>query len=210
MNVIWVIWSLSLSLVVILLVIAVFVLARQVGLLHRRLGPAGARMENAGPEVGEPAPEIRALDLRKQEVTLGSNRGKETLLVFVSATCSTCEVLAPALRSIWKSERNHLEVLLVSLAGDEVTNRKFVVRQKLEEIAYVISQELGSQYGVIAPPYGILIDKQGVVRAKGVVNHLEHLESLFNVTHVGYSTMEKWAQSEGIDKMPLASEPVSR
>ena len=52
-----------LALVVLVLVIAVFALARQIGVLHTRLAPAGALMTTAGPKVGEPAPLLSIPDL---------------------------------------------------------------------------------------------------------------------------------------------------
>lgn len=195
MNGIWLISYLALWVVVLFSLLALFVLARQIGLLHRRFGPANARMENEGLEIGEVAPELNAFDLQGQEVSLGSKRGKETLFVFMSATCPACQELAPALRSISASERGSLEVVVVSLDSDEAKNRDFVARHKLEKIPYVVSQGLSLQYKVFAPPYGLLIDKHGVVRAKGVVNHLEHLESLINAADSGYPSMESWAQS---------------
>ncbi|HCL72467.1 MAG TPA: methylamine utilization protein MauD, partial [Gammaproteobacteria bacterium] len=52
-----------LSAVVLVLVLAVFALARQIGVLHTRLAPAGALMTTAGPKVGEPAPLLSVPDL---------------------------------------------------------------------------------------------------------------------------------------------------
>jgi hypothetical protein len=49
---IWLISYVALWLLVTLLLLAVFTLARQVGILHTRLGPVGARMVNAGLEIG--------------------------------------------------------------------------------------------------------------------------------------------------------------
>ncbi len=195
MNGIWLISYLALWVVVLFSLLAVFVLARQVGLLHRRFGPANARMENEGLEIGELAPDLNAFDLQGREVSLGSKRGKQTLFVFMSATCPACQELAPALRSIWASERGNLEVVVVSLDSDETRSRDFVARHKLDKIPYIVSQGLSLQYKVFAPPYGLLVDEHRVVRAKGVVNHLEHLESLINAADSGYPTMERWAQS---------------
>ena len=192
MNGIWLISYLALWGVVAFLMLAVFVLARQVGLLHRRLAPSGARMENAGPEIGESAPELKMIDLQGREFSLGSTRGKQTLIVFISVTCPSCVKLTPALRSIWKSERDYLEVLLVSLSSGEEKNRDFVERHKLNGIPYVVSTEVGSQYKILAPPYGVLIDEHRVIRAKGVINHLEHLESLLNAGKVGHPSFESY------------------
>lgn len=196
MNGIWLVSYLALWLLAALLVLVVAVLARQIGLLHRRLAPSGARMENEGPEIGEVVPELTALDLEGREVTLGSVRRKQTLLLFISATCPTCEELMPAVRSVWKSERNSTEVLMVTLGTDEKRNRDFVARHKLLDIPLIVSESVALQYRVSSPPYGVLVDESRTVRAKGVVNHLEHLESLINAAHSGYPSMENWAESQ--------------
>lgn len=174
-------------------------LGRQIGLLHRRLGPSSARMTNAGPEIGEFAPKFDAVDVAGREVSLASDSGKQTLLVFISATCPACSELMPALRSVKHSEAKILEVVLVSLGGDDQMNRNFIARHKLEEIFYVASKDLGTQYGVVAPPYGVLIDGLGVVRSKGVINHLEHLESLLEAAQLNYPSMESWAQDRSVE-----------
>jgi len=206
MSGIWLISYLSLWIIVIVLFLVVLTLARQVGLLHGRLRPTGALMANAGPEVGEQAPEINATDLHGQEVSLGSNRGKKTLLVFVSATCRSCDDLVPAVRSIWKSERAALDLLLVGLSGDEIANREFIARHKLGNIPYVLSRSLGLAYRVTSPPYSVLIDEQGVVRAKGVVNHIEHLESLLNAAELGHSSVESFFQAQYDNQSTIATD----
>ncbi len=190
MTGVWFISYLVLWLMVIALLIVVITLARQIGLLHRRLRPHGARMTNAGPEIGEQAPELKGVTLQGRNIALESCRDKQTLLVFVSPTCTSCAELAPALRSIWKSERTTLQVFLVSLSGDEKANREFIARHKLVNIPCIVSRSLGLQYNVTSSPYGVLIDNQGVVRAKGIVNHLEHLESLLNAANMEHASWE--------------------
>ena len=44
--------------IVAVLGVIVFALARQVGVLYERIAPAGALMISQGPEVGDPAPEF--------------------------------------------------------------------------------------------------------------------------------------------------------
>jgi methylamine dehydrogenase accessory protein MauD len=84
----------------------------------------------------------------------------------------------------------------VSLSGDAARNREFVARHRLERIPFIISEDLGFQYNVLSPPYAILLDERRIIRAKGVANHLEHLESLINAAQLGYPSMESWAQAQ--------------
>lgn len=183
---------LALWLVVTALVALVLVLARQVGLIHRRFGPSSARTENSGPEIGEKIPELSAFDLEGRELTLGKAGPRGTLLTFVSATCTTCHELAPALRTVWKSERTRLNLCIVSMNGNEAANREFINRHKLNDVPYVVSVDIAAKFQIATPPYSLLIDKNGYLVAKGRANHLEHLESLLNATDLGYPTLESF------------------
>ena len=41
-------------------------------------------------------------------------------------------------------------------------------------------------------PYAILIDEQGRVRSKGLVNSREQIESLFNAKELGVATVQEY------------------
>lgn len=196
MTDIWLSSYLCLWILVVFLLLAVFTLARQIGLLHRRLPPFGAMMTNDGPEVGARAPELEAVDLRGRPAELGRNQGKKTLLLFVSPMCDACAELAPAVRRIWKSERQSLQVVIVSLNDDEAANQRFAARYKLRDLPYVMSRKVAVDYRILSAPYGLLIDQHGVIRAKGVVNNLEHLESLLNAGELGHSSQESLLQMQ--------------
>jgi methylamine dehydrogenase accessory protein MauD len=63
--------------------------------------------------------------------------------------------------------------------GPRAEHEAFVARHGLERFAYVLSAPLGLAYRVGKLPYAVLVDETGAVRAKGLVNTREHLESLF-------------------------------
>ena len=186
----------GLWIVVAFLLLVVFALTRQVGLLHKRITPLGARMTSEGPGIGEAAPAIDALDLDGQAVSLASARGKSTLLVFVSAACESCADLMPSLRSLRRSERRHLEIVLLSVYGDEATNAEYARTHKLEDIPLVRSQEHAETYGVTVPPYAVLVGPDGLVKAKGLVNHLEHLESLLTAARLGLPSIDSYMRMQ--------------
>ena len=210
MSGIWMISYLSLWILVALLFFAVLTLARQVGILHRRLGPTGARMTNMGLAIGEPAPQIDTLDLNGREVTLGSARNRPTLMLFFTTTCSTCAELTPAIRSLYQSERNKLDIILVSMFSDEKETRSFLKRHKLTALFCTNALRVAIDYQVNNPPYGILIDSGGVVQAKGIVNNAEHLESLLNVMELGYASIQKWYTEQHASAMKLAADASTR
>jgi methylamine dehydrogenase accessory protein MauD len=105
-------------------------------------------------------------------------QGRDTLVVFVSPTCPVCKALLPTLRAIRRGERARTDVVLAS-DGARLEHLEFVAAESLEEFPYVLSEQLGISFGVGRLPYAVLIDGGGIVRAAGLVNTREHLDSLF-------------------------------
>jgi methylamine dehydrogenase accessory protein MauD len=184
------------------LLLLVVVLIRQIGLLHRRFAPTGARMINSGPEIGDQAPEVEGISLRGQRLRVGGARAKQLLLMFVSPACSNCKKIMPAILSLQKSERATLDIMLVTLTSDETSNREFAAQHGLINIPYIISGDIGLQYKVLLSPYGVLIDREGRVQSKGIVNNFEHLESLLNAADIGQGSFDSWMRES---KAPLVA-----
>src|SRR5438067_766285 len=178
---------------VLLLSVVVLALVRQLGVLHERIAPAGALMLNRGPPVGEPAPVLEVADLEGHAHRVGAARadGRSTLLLFVSPTCPVCESLLPAVKSSRKDERAWMDVILAS-DGDTLEQRQFVRSQGLDGIPYVVSAALGLAYQVGRLPFAALLDEHGILRARGLVNSREHLESLFEAKRLGVASLQEY------------------
>ena len=185
----------NVALWVLLLVLAAVVLAltRQLGVLHERIAPAGALMLNRGLTVGEPAPVLEVTDLDGRVHKLGTARGdgRSTLLLFVSPSCPVCKTLLPAVLSSRRDERGWLDVILAS-DGNADEQREFVRRQGLLGVPYVVSAPLGLAYQVSRLPFGALLDENGILRARGLVNSREHLESLFEAQRLGVASLQEY------------------
>jgi methylamine dehydrogenase accessory protein MauD len=181
------------------MILALAVLARQIGVLHTRLAPASARMTNTGPEIGDLVPTKTVSDLDGHEIVLGGASLKPSLLVFVSSGCKSCADLAPALRSIWKSERKRLSLVVIAVAGTAADNRRFVADNRLDDITFVVSREVGSAYKVLTPPYALMLDYSGAVRAKGIVNNREHLESLLTALELNEPSLESYMRKQMVE-----------
>jgi methylamine dehydrogenase accessory protein MauD len=188
-----VLWVLVLALSAVVLA-----LTRQLGVLHERIAPAGALMLNRGLTVGAPAPalEVAALDGRALKVGVARDDGRSTLLLFVSPTCPVCKTLLPAIKSSGRDERSWMDVILAS-DGDVVAQREFVSAQGLEGIPYVVSAALGLAYQVSRLPFAALLDERGVLRARGLVNSREHLESLFEAKRLGVASLQEYFSAAG-------------
>ncbi len=180
-------------LVVLALLIVVLALTRQVGVLHERIAPVGALMINRGLAVGEKAPTVDVVDLNGQAIRVGEERsdGLSTLLLFLSPTCPVCESLLPVLKSSRKSEQSWLRIVLAS-DGDPATHREFIRSHGLADFPYVISAPLGMTYQVSRLPFAALLDPAGKLRARGLVNSREHLESLFEAQRLGVASLQDY------------------
>jgi methylamine dehydrogenase accessory protein MauD len=183
--------------VVVILAGVVVALVRQIGVLYERVAPAGALMVGHGPEVGDAAPVVRAADLGGREHEIGGpgRDGRSTLLFFLSPTCPVCKSLLPALRSIARAEEAWLDVVLAS-DGPRDEHAAFVREQRLGGFRYLLSAALGMTYQVGKLPYAVLLDGGGTVRAKGLVNTREHLESLFEAHERDVASIQDYVTRE--------------
>lgn len=181
---------------VVALLVVVFALARQIGVLYERVSPMGALMMDTGPAIGASAPVLALTDLAGRPVNLGAPTPRSTLVFFLSPTCPVCKKLLPALKSAANRERRWLSVVLAS-DGEADEHQRFVQRAGLEAFPYVLSRELGVTFHVSKLPYALVLDERGVVRAKGLVNSREQLESLFTAKELGVASIQQFVAQRG-------------
>lgn len=169
---------------------ALLALARQIGVLHVQLGPLGARMLNPGPQIGDLAPPVEMTDITGRLVSVGGQRPKNTLLLFMAPGCHNCGDLMPALRTWYRSEKADLDIVLISTETSREINEAFITKHRLQAMPFVSSLHIAAQYEISVVPYAALIDRQGRVRAKGLVNNAVHLESLLNAEETGHPCIQ--------------------
>ncbi|HVP29587.1 MAG TPA: methylamine dehydrogenase accessory protein MauD [Myxococcota bacterium] len=183
---------------VVVLGAVVLALVRQLGVLHERIAPVGALALGHGPRVGEAAPLVHAQDLDGGAQAIGGAApdGRDTLVFFLSPGCPVCKALLPALRSLARRESASLRVVLAS-DGPRAEHEAFLRREGLD-FPYLLSAPLGVAYRVGKLPWAVLIDAAGVLRAQGLVNTREHLESLFEAKARGVASIqEHFARERG-------------
>lgn len=175
------------------LALTVLALARQIGVLHERIAPAGALMVSGGPKVGEQAPVLDVTDIDGDDVSIGAARedDKSTLIFFLSPNCPVCKTLLPILKSSRKSEGDWLDIVLAS-DGEVAEQKKFIDEAKLGDFRYLLSSNLGLTYQVGKLPFAILLDRDGIIRSKGLVNSREHIESLFEAKERGVASVQEY------------------
>jgi len=181
--------------VLVILVVVIIALARQIGVLHERVAPMGALMTDRGPEVGDMAPKLEVTSVRGIKVKIGGAHpvGLSTLMLFVSPGCPVCKKVLPVAKAFAAGEK-----LAVVLVGDgEVEEQMAMIREHaLEDLDYVNSPQVGMAFHVGKLPYAVLIDEEGVIRAKGLVNSREHLESLVVAKETGYGSIQAYLKAQ--------------
>ncbi|MBV8618530.1 MAG: methylamine dehydrogenase accessory protein MauD [Curvibacter sp.] len=186
---------------VIALVVAVLALSRQVGILYERIAPMGALMMDAGPAVGSAAPRLDVRSLNGELLHIGAPAARSTLLFFLSPTCPVCKKLLPILDAIRRDEAPWLQVVLAS-DGEQPEHEVFRQKAGLGHYPYLLSQELGMSFRIAKLPYAVLIDGQGVLRAKGLVNSREQIDSLFTASDLRVASVQDYIDQTQLNKEP--------
>lgn len=177
--------------IVLALIVIIFALARQIGVLFERVSPMGALVNDSGPKIGDTTPVYTLPNLNGGAVTIGPKPNRSTLVFFVSPTCPVCKKLLPILRSVKSDEGKWLDVVLAS-DGEVDKHKRFIDTAKLGDFPYVVSTELGLAYRVSRLPFAVLFDEHGTIKAKGLINNREQLESLFNASEMGVGSIQNY------------------
>lgn len=183
-----------LGFVVTVLVLVVLALARQIGILHTRLAPAGALLNTQGPEIGSPAPQVAAQDIDGNPIALGGPGVQPLLLLFVSPSCPVCKELVPVAQSLARREK--LRLVFASDGGEAERHRAYIERMNISTYPYVVSAEVGMRFAADKLPYAALVDREGVLRSRGLVNSREHLESLVEAMISGFDSIQDYLVQE--------------
>ena len=165
---------------VVVVVQALFILA-----LFRYLGLLLERVPAQGPPIGLHAPRRSVGDLDGDMHHLGTPSGHHHLLLFTSPTCPWCERLEPDIAPFASSIGPGYRVLLVLADATGAQARQYAERiasGASANLRVVPAPELFESYGVPGTPYGLLIDREGVVRSKGTANTLTDLRTLVDVS----------------------------
>lgn len=171
--------------------VALIALARQVGILHMRVAPAGALATAGGASVGDDTEGLMGQSVDGRMLTLGGARPGTPLrlLMFVSAQCPLCKGLIPVARSFAQDER-----VALTFVGDDdpAAQRAMIVQHGLQDYDFVNDEAVGRTLGVSKLPFAVLIDEDGRILSKGLVNSREHLESLLIAHEMGVRTVQDY------------------
>lgn len=182
MSELWVASTVAQWAIIVGLAFIVVGLARQLGLVQLRLGiDPGVLITKRGLHRGAQGPDFEAPDVRNgAPVRLSQFRGRRVGLVFVTPTCMSCRELVPHLNRFADERRSELDFVAIMYGSGRACS-EFARRFKLR-IPLLADPEnsLAQAYDVVATPFAYLLDEEGVVLIRGVVNSWPHLEALLN------------------------------
>lgn len=169
----WAASYVALWLLVIVLAVIVVALARQIGTLYLRIGPRGAlEMDAEGPALGSTAPQVDLTALDGSRVRIGG-AGRVQLLLFVSPGCHICEQVLPAVGAL-----RQLGVSPVVVSDNDAEETALVYGRKRIDAPIVPGIGVTGAYEIPGTPFVVIVDDDGLVKAKGTVNNLEQIEGL--------------------------------
>lgn len=182
MSDLWIASYVLLWLIVVGMAFLLMGVLRQLGLIYLRLGPdPGALITPEGLARGSQAPDFKAVELLSgQPIHLSEFRGRRVLLAFLSPTCSPCRDLLPYLNEIAHRQRGKIEVISIC-QGSQATCMEFG-RVYLLQTPLVAdpTNAIGAQYDAGFTPFAFVIDEEGIILIRGVVNTLPQLEALLS------------------------------
>ena len=81
---------------------------------------------------------------------------------------------------------------MIASDSSRAEHEAFLRERELAGETVVLSAPLGLAWQVPRVPYAALIDAEGMVRARGLVNTREHLESLLEARERGVASIQEY------------------
>jgi methylamine dehydrogenase accessory protein MauD len=201
MEGLWLLSYIVLWILVIGLAILVLLLYRQLGIMY--LGTAEG-VSRDGLERGTRAPDFNLADQYGMEQRLSNYKGKPVAVVFGSPNCGPCRTLIPELHE-WA--RRHPDVAVLWLNSATPSDSLRFVNETgatLPVAPYSTDDNLLNTYKVRVTPFLFMLDENGIIRAKGLVNNKGGLDLYYRELKTG-----DWDKAvEGEDGAGQESAPV--
>src|SRR5262245_41719838 len=178
--------------IVIVEAVLIIALARVVGRLARKAPISGARVIDPGPEIGAAIESWTGMDLMGQSVSLMFPRQRGVFLLDVSPHCAVCRALLPSRKRFLKEIAADADGIWVMTLGQPETQLAYARENALMQHPVVAESQLPPTWRLGGAPFGVWVDSTGIVRAKGMVDRREHLESLRNAAAVGHPSVQSY------------------
>ena len=119
---------------------------------------------SAAPRAGDTAPDFTLKRDTSGSLSLSSLRGKPVYLNFFATWCAPCNEEAPSVVSLEHKYRpKGLVVLGVDEVEDAAKAKRFAAKYKMPFAVVLDDGPMGKDYGVIALPVHVFIDRAGKI-----------------------------------------------
>jgi len=178
--------------VVVVQVVLTLALARAVGQLRRSHPPSGARLVNPGPEIDTYVGAWEGTDLLGSPVNIRFPRERGLFLLYISPHCSICNGLLPSAKRFFREIASEADGAWVMVLGSREAQIAYARTNGLTRHPVAAEDQLPALLRVEGAPFGLWVDAQGLVKAKGMVDRREHLESLRYAAKIGHPSIESY------------------
>jgi methylamine dehydrogenase accessory protein MauD len=179
---------------------------RAVGLMSWRLDQlevtTPSRTGRSGLKIGKKALDFTLPRATGGDCSLHDFVGRKTLLVFTQSGCGPCHEIAPELNRLHGMGEH--EVVVVN-NGELAETREWAQASGLRFPVLVQEKySLSKRYEVFATPFAFLINEQGAITSKGIINSSQHLN--YVLTGAGNRPNYENSESEVDREVQNASE----
>jgi methylamine dehydrogenase accessory protein MauD len=172
MNIFLLIAHLALWIVVLFFGFLLLGALRAVALLRWQVAQPEAttpsRVGRSGLRPGKKAPVFTLPSTAGGEVGLQHYAGRKLLLVFMQPGCGPCHSIVPELNRL--HDTGEVQVLVIHNGDAEAVRRWVKENRPHFSVAVQERFNLSKRYEVFATPFAFLIDKRGVIAARGIVS----------------------------------------
>jgi methylamine dehydrogenase accessory protein MauD len=172
-------------------------LARLVGqLMSRRFPAGGARVIDPGPEIGTVVDGWETTDLFDHPVRVEFPRDRGLFLLYLSPHCTVCSALLPAAKHFLKEISADADAMWVMVLGTRQTQVTYAQANGLAQQPVLAEDRLPPVWRLGGGPFGLWLNAAGEVKAKGMVNNREHLESLRHAVALGHASVQSYVTAQ--------------
>lgn len=177
----WMIVIIALCVVVLFETVLLLLLLRALGKLKQQGNLSSEHgifpFAERGLALGTSAPDFAASAHDGRSIRLNDSVGHWRILAFLSPGCPACEETIKTLNSV-REERPELIMLVIGGVA-KAANDAYALEQSAMMPILTPDATLAKEiYLVQEVPFVYILDESAIIRAKGVVNGLEHLQQL--------------------------------
>ncbi len=202
MSGLWVVSSLLLWVVVLLLGFMLLGVLRALALMRWRLEQLEAttpsHVGRDGLKPGQKAPDFTLPSVAGGEVSLHDFAGRQVLLVFTQSGCGPCHRVAPDLNRL--QDAGEVQVVVINNGEPEATRQWAAEVQARFPVLQQEKFSVGRRYEMYATPFAFLIDPQGVIASKGIINNGQHIGFVLSRAHPESKGGESGSELSGTER----------